>query len=234
MHPGFGLGIILLAIVLLSISWLRANAPGVLKWQQLLPVGLVVSAIGAASMLAPPLLWYLGGGLAAGWLLRKIGMRHQRAQATAQPGQTSSVRTDWLDASLDHDTGAIAATIVRGRFQGSALDELSLEALMNFYTDLAMEEADDSVRILESYLDQNHPDWRSHSPDESAGEQRPAKPDGNMTRAEARQILGVEPSASEAEIVQAHRRLIAKMHPDRGGSTYLATKINQAKELLLG
>ncbi|HJO86863.1 MAG TPA: hypothetical protein QF359_07875 [Rhodospirillales bacterium] len=46
--------------------------------------------------------------------------------------------------------------------------------------------------------------------------------------------MGLEPGASEDKIKEAHHRLLSKIHPDHGGSTFLATQINQAKDFLLG
>ena len=92
-----------------------------------------------------------------------------------------------------------------------------------------------SVQLLEAYLDRTHGDsWRG--PDESGGGTGGTEraTGGKMTVAEAREILGVDESASRDEIIDAHRRLMQKMHPDRGGSTYLASKINQAKDVLIG
>ena len=54
-----------------------------------------------------------------------------------------------------------------------------------------------------------------------------------MDRHTALEILGLEEGASKDEIVQAHRRLMQKMHPDRGGSDFLAKKINAARDFLL-
>jgi len=90
---------------------------------------------------------------------------------------------------------------------------------------------DESTRLLEAYLDREFGDWRETT---KAGDQQNSSSGAVMDWAEALQILGLEEGASEDEIKEAHRRLIAGMHPDHGGSDYLAAQINRAKDLLLG
>ena len=81
-----------------------------------------------------------------------------------------------------------------------------------------------------SYLEQRFPD--DETTHEQAESDHPQNPTG-LTRAEALSLLGLEEGATQDEIISAHRTLIQKVHPDRGGSDYLAAKINEAKDFLL-
>jgi DnaJ-domain-containing protein 1 len=91
----------------------------------------------------------------------------------------------------------------------------------------------ESVALLESYLDRRFPAWRENAERNTAGGQRRAAASGKMTDEEAYQILGLQPGAGRDEIGRAHRALMKKLHPDQGGSTYLAARVNQAKDTLL-
>jgi hypothetical protein len=144
-------------------------------------------------------------------------------------GQSSRVRSQFLDMQLDHDTGQLAGRIIAGPNAGRLLDEFDLAQL------LAMVPAFDaeSVSLLESYLDRRFPAWRQNAQGNAAGGQRRATPSGKMTNEEAYQILGLEPGAGRDEIARAHRALMKKLHPDQGGSTYLAARVNEAKDTLL-
>jgi hypothetical protein len=151
------------------------------------------------------------------------------------PGQASNVRTDKLEMTLDHDSGQMDGTCLTGRFSGRALSSLSdaevMELLHTFRTDGAQETA-----LVEAYLDWRLPGWRDRDEDQKAraGHGRGRGARGGMSPEEAYAVLGIGPDASDEDIRQAHRRLMMKMHPDQGGSTYLAARINEAKEVLLG
>jgi len=149
------------------------------------------------------------------------------------PGQSSDVTTNYLRMSLDHDSGEMTGTVTQGAYAGRTLDAMSLAELLDLLADCAGDA--NTVRLLEAYLDRVHgPQWRGDgASDETGKEGRAGGWGAAMTFEEAWEILGLKPGADEDAIKEAHRRLMGKMHPDHGGSTYLATKLNQAKDLLL-
>lgn len=157
------------------------------------------------------------------------GIRSSRAPGG---GANSEVRTRFVDMSLDHDSAQMDGTVREGRFSGRRVSQLSVDELLELLAQCRASDAQ-SAAVLEAYLDRVHGDeWRERAAS-GANEQDSAQAGSQMSEAEARDILGVSDGASHDEIVAAHRKLMQKLHPDRGGSTYLAAKINMAKELLL-
>jgi len=154
----------------------------------------------------------------------------QRTQKT--PGQVSRVRSPFVEMELDHDSGSMRGTILAGRHQGAALDALDPTTLLG----LLAEYDADSRALLAAYLDRREPGWRDNAQDGATAGQGTGQGSGRgskMTDDQAYQVLGVPAGADAAEIKRAHRALMKKLHPDQGGSTYLAAQINEAKELLL-
>jgi hypothetical protein len=160
-----------------------------------------------------------------GWL--PFGPAGFTARTQKSGGQASRVRTQFLELELDHDSGAMHGIIVAGSKRGSALDDLSVEALAN----LVSEFDEESRALLVAYLDRRDAGWREHA-NADAATGRSATSSGKMSEQEAYQILGLEPTAGTDDIARAHRNLMMKLHPDQGGSTYLAARINEAKEVL--
>lgn len=160
--------------------------------------------------------------------------RALRGQRPPRPGRASQVQTRWLDMALDHDSGALDGQVREGRFQGARLSELSLAQLAELYQEVAGDPQ--SQQIIQAYLDREHgPDWRARA---GAGQGEGANGSnarsGPMTVAEACEILGVGPKAKPDEIEAAYRAAMKRAHPDAGGSTEQAARINEARALLLG
>ena len=150
------------------------------------------------------------------------------------PGQHSNVESAFLRMSLNHDTGEMYGEVLQGRFSGRQLAEMTLDELFELYGECHNAD-EESAALLQAYLERAHgDDWREHVEAGRAEASPPPSGSSRMTRTEAFEILGLTPEATQEDIIEAHRRLMQKIHPDRGGSTYLAAKINQAKEVLLG
>jgi len=166
---------------------------------------------------------------------------YKRFQTTKQNNrgpsvsQTSTVQSRFLRMVLNLDSGDMDGEVLEGQFEGSQLSSLMLDKLLILLTECRVDQ--ESTALLIAYLDRQHENWREQIDAEEVGgesyDDASATGRGDMTINEAYDILGLTPQASEQDIVAAHRRLMQKMHPDRGGSTYLAAKINLAKELLL-
>jgi len=155
---------------------------------------------------------------------------------SSQSGNTkqthSSVETEYLNMSLDHASGVMSGTIKKGAHAGEELKNLSITKLVELYKEIYAVDTE-SAQLLEAYLDRTFKNkWRDQV-DEELHANYKASENTKMTVDEAYNILGLQSSATQDEIIDAHRRLIQKLHPDRGGNDYLASKINQAKEMLL-
>jgi hypothetical protein len=225
------LGLAALLLFLLAARVYTAANPQVLVRQ--LRIGAGVAALaGAGFLVLRGLVGYAMSLAALGsWLLWGQGSFSWGGNAQKAPGQTSRVVTEHLEVELDHDTGAISGRVLKGAFAGRQLEELAPLELARLWQDCRFADPQ-SAQILEAYLDRAHPTWREDLGRTEGGQA--TGPEGAMTREQALEILGLRAGATEQDIRRAHRELMMKLHPDHGGSTYLAAKLNEAKDVLLG
>ncbi len=231
-------GFLILLGVILGLKW-AVNAPAkqVIKsgmWTIGLLVGLVLLFLvltGRVNLLWAALLailpWINRLRMARGFYNMFKSMRGP------SPGQASSIETRFLAMTLDHDSGELDGVVREGVYAGQRLSNMEEAALIKLLKIVAAEDLD-SLKLLESYLDRRFGStWRA---DQGQQEEThsPRSKSGPMGRQEALSILGLDQNADEAAIKAAHRRLMKSAHPDMGGSDYLAAKINQAKDVLLG
>jgi hypothetical protein len=225
-------GVVVLALLLAAVNLFAKANPHTLA--PILKAAGGVAALGLATVFAArgqfafavPL--GIAGLTLLGWLPFGPAGVFQRTEKS--PGQVSRVRSAFVEMELDHDTGSMRGRILAGRHEGVALDALDVPTLIRFLPDIDEE----SRALLMAYLDRRTPSWRDDvQGDAAAGSSRASWSSGKMTEQEAYQILGVQPGASAEEIGRAHRTLMKKLHPDQGGSTYLAARVNEAKDVLL-
>jgi len=154
-------------------------------------------------------------------------------QGQTTPGQKSRIKTDRLEVELDHDSGEMEGKCLSGRFAGRSLSSLSDREAMELLAELHQEGAPEAA-VMEAYLDWRRPGWREQASGEQEESRRARRGSKRMSAEEAYEVLGIDRNASEEDIKRAHRRLMMKLHPDQGGSNYLAARINEAKDVLLG
>ncbi|MCL2714790.1 MAG: DnaJ domain-containing protein [Alphaproteobacteria bacterium] len=225
-------GLIILAVVVLALYALLRTR-GVVN-----PAAMARRIAGGLLLLAAVLVG-VKGDLPAAVVLGIVGavvLDLVPQRAAGRIGRLSKSLSQWWAQCLKRRSrflelwsGGESGRIIAGPLAGRALDEFRLEELTAMRTQFDAA----SVDLLEIYLDCRFPGWRRHAQrNTTAGRTRPM-PDGKMTEQEAHEILGLHPGASADEIRRAHRALIKKLHPDQGGSTYLAARVNDAKDILL-
>jgi len=229
--PAILLGVVVLLLALFAIRAFSKSDPKqvarVLRYGGgcgALALAAFLGARGQIALAVPVAVTGLG---LLGWLpwgAASFGARTQKS-----PGQVSRVRSAFIEMELEHDSGAMRGRVLAGRYAGVALEALDETTLLGLLGEID----DESRALLAAYLDRRQPGWREHAQSGATAGQGGAARAGKMTKEEAYQVLGVEPGASAAEISRAHRALMKKLHPDQGGSTYLAARVNEAKDVLL-
>ncbi len=229
-------GAILLAVLLYAAHvWTKAS-PKALS-AHLMKIGATLAFVAAAVMLVT-------GRFAAAIPLAAIGLALLGRTGGGLSGllgawrggpkapRVSKVRSAWFEMALDHDSGAMSGQILAGPHAGASLDALGVPDLLALRAQLDPQ----SLSLLEAYLDRRAPAWREDG-QSYAGRGSGAEPGradrGAMTEEEAYEVLGLQPGADEAAVRSAHRTLMKRLHPDQGGSGYLAARVNQAKDVIL-
>jgi hypothetical protein len=224
------LGLAALLLVLFAVRGFVFANPQVVAHRIRLGAG-GLALVGSLVLLARGFAGYAMSLAALGaWLLWGGGLPWGASgPAQKAAGNSSRVVTEHLEVELDHDSGRIRGRVLKGFSAGRDLQSLVPVEMAHLWQDCRFADPQ-SAQILEAYLDRAHPTWREDMA-RSDGERTMG---GSMTREQALDILGLREGASEDDIRRAHRELMLKMHPDRGGSTFLAAKINEAKDALLG
>lgn len=166
--------------------------------------------------LVPLLRTLLVWGSRAGPLLRLLG----RFKTTP-----SQFRSQFLVVSINFANGSIDGEVISGKHNGKKLTELSLAELNELSQEFKQADKESYI-LLQAYLIRT-----GKSNNQSDNQYKPSNIN-DLSNNEAYEILGLPTSASKDEIIKAHKRLIQRIHPDRGGSDYLAAKINAAKDQL--
>jgi len=199
-----------LILVALVLTLLGLAATGRLHW--------IVAAIGALLTLVPRAIRLIMG------LWPALSPYFRRYQQNKQ----SSMQTRFLSLQINLLSGELQGEVLEGRYKGEKLQAMMIPQLCELLQEYQQQDGE-SAALLMAYMQRMHPDWK---PDTENTSHYTADTSA-MTEQQARDILGVSESATKSEIIKAHKRLMQKLHPDRGGSDYLAVQINKAKEVLL-
>lgn len=146
--------------------------------------------------------------------------------------RVSRFHAPFLDLEVDNLTQHMDGVIKSGKYAGQRLSQMSESAIQEVLNSALRKKDHDSAGLLEAYLYRRFSSGREHAERDANARSSRVKP-GAITEQEAYDILGLKPGASTDEIKGAYRTLMKKLHPDLGGTAYLAARVNEAKDVLL-
>ena len=230
----------------LLILWLASS--GLKKLVRVNPavVAAMVRRAGGLLAFAAAFLLLLRGSLnlavalagLGGWLmLNRVPTLQDLTGLVKRRRQVFRVRSAMIEMELDHGSGVMTGAVLAGPDEGASLDGLSRSRCLALFQ-CCLRDDPEGARLLEAYLDRRFPGWReaAHQGQDPRGgpsSDRTGGRSGAMSEDEAHQVLGLAKSATREEISRAHRALMQKLHPDHGGSTALAARVNEAKDVLM-
>jgi hypothetical protein len=215
-----------LGVILYLLGWVtKAEAGRLAAWIRKSSTILVVSGVTLVFTRN------LGLAIMAGMITYSIMARTGWYPGKRRGGSSaaSGVRTPYLEMSLDHTSGGISGRVLQGRFAGRALSEFTPAERMSFLGELRANDAQ-GAQLFEAYLERNFPGWNTGG--EESGP-RTGTASRGMTVDEAYLVLGLSRGATRDDVHTAHRNLMKRFHPDQGGTTYIASQVNEAKDVLL-
>jgi len=226
--------LLILVGLILAVRWYKSQnpsqqAPNPFKTALYIGAGILVLALITGRL--NPLIALIAAAIPTLQRLSTAKQLFDRFRSAGGPrqGGTSRISTAMIEMQLDHDSGEMTGKVLKGKHTGTSLADLDQPQLMELMHECQTTDAQ-SAAVLAAYLDRRFgSEWRAGAQANHATVLNSAP----MSESEARDILGVSPQATRDDIVHAHKKLIQKLHPDRGGSNYLAIKVNQARDYLL-
>ena len=217
--------LLLLGVTLYLLGWVtKAEAGKLAAWIRKSSAVLLVGGVTLIFTRNPGLA--VMAGMIAYSIMARTGWYPGKGRGG--PSAASAVRTPYLEMSLDHTSGGISGRVLQGRFAGRVLSDFTPAERMSFLAELRAADAQ-GAQLFEAYLERKFPGWNTGGDDSGPR----AASSRTMTVDEAYLVLGLDRGATRDDVQAAHRNLMKRFHPDQGGTTYLASQVNEAKDVLL-
>ena len=194
-----------------------------------LSVVVIAVIIGAMTGRVP----IIAGIVAAGATLAKFGLRWGLPLAKmwfAKSGGNARFKSQYLHITVNFASGQVAGEVIEGEFKGQSLANLSDETLSQLLTEFQQKDKK-SYYLLAAYMRSRG--FHQYQQNQQQDAHTAHVADGKISVDEALEILNLAPMPTKKEVISAHRKLMSKLHPDKGGSDYLAARVNEAREVLL-